>query len=193
MKHTVAVLVQNEFGVLARVAGLFSARGFNIDSLAVGETEDPKISRMTIVSSGNDRVLEQIMKQLAKLIDVIRVEDLKPEDMIERELVMVKVKANAATRSDVMQIVNSFRAKIVDVNTDSLTIEVTGGESKVDAMLELLQPFKLLEVVRTGTVALSRRSHLSLPQTIEVEPKQPESVGASAPKKTKSKTKAVSK
>lgn len=189
MKHTVAVLVQNEFGVLARVAGLFSARGFNIDSLAVGETDDPKISRMTIVSSGNDRVLEQIMKQLAKLIDVIRVEDLKPEDMIERELVMVKVRANAATRSDVMQIVNSFRAKIVDVNTDSLTIEVTGGESKVDAMLELLQPFKLLEVVRTGTVALSRRSHLSVPQTVSVEPKQPEPVGASGPKKTKSKAK----
>ena len=194
MKHTVAVLVQNEFGVLARVAGLFSARGFNIDSLAVGETDDPKISRMTIVSSGNDRVLEQIMKQLAKLIDVIRVEDLKPEDMIERELMLAKVKANASTRNDIMQIVNTFRAKIVDVSQDTLTIEVTGGESKVDAMLELLQPFKLLEVVRTGTIAMSRRSYMKVSETVTVEPKQPESVTqAAAPKKTKSKTKAVSK
>ncbi|MSR77847.1 MAG: acetolactate synthase small subunit [Candidatus Omnitrophica bacterium] len=195
MKHTVAVLVENSFGVLARVAGLFSARGFNIDSLAVGETHDPQISRMTIVAHGNDRVLEQIMKQLAKLIDVICVEDLKPEDMMERELVLVKVQANAATRNDIMQIVNTFRAKIVDVSQDTLTIEVTGGESKVDAMLELLQPFKLLEVVRTGTVAISRNSVLSVPAAEIVEPKRSAAAAtqAAAPKKTKSKTKEISK
>lgn len=163
MKHTISVLVENEFGVLARVAGLFSARGFNIDSLAVGETDDPEVSRMTIVSQGDDRVLEQIMKQLNKLIDVIKVVDLKKEDMIDRELVLVKVKADVATRGDVMQIVNSFRSKILDVNPKALTIEITGGESKIDAMLELLRPYGLLEVVRTGMVALARSSELTAP------------------------------
>lgn len=190
MKHTVAVLVENSFGVLARVAGLFSARGFNIDSLAVGETDDPKMSRMTIVSSGNDRVLEQIMKQLRKLIDVIRVEDLKENDMIERELVLVKVAATAKTRNEIMQIVNTFRAKVVDVNQDTLMIEVTGGESKVDAMLELLRPFKLLEVVRTGTVAMSRSVLFSYLDANVVTPKQVEAaapVKQAAPKKAKAK------
>lgn len=170
MKHTIAVLVENHFGVLARVAGLFSARGFNIDSLAVGETQDPTVSRMTIVSTGDDRILEQIIKQLNKLIDVIHVGDISKEDMIERELVLVKMHSEGETRNDIMQIVNTFRAKIVDVNPTSMTIEVTGGEGKVDAMLELLQPLGVAEVVRTGLIALSRRQVFSLPsKTVEVE------------------------
>jgi len=166
MKHTISVLVENHFGVLARVSGLFSARGFNIDSLAVGETEDPTVSRMTIVAHGDERVLAQVIKQLDKLIDVIKVVELGEGDIIERELVLVKVSATPDTRGDVMQIVNTFRAKIVDVNPEYLTVEVTGGESKVDAMLELLNPFKILEVVRTGSIAISRGHALKAPPKI---------------------------
>ncbi len=173
MKHTIAALVENHFGVLARVSGLFSARGFNIDSLTVGETEDPSVSRMTIVAHGDDRVLSQILKQLDKLIDVIRVIDLGKEEMIERELVLIKVGAEPETRGDVIQIVNTFRAKIVDVNPSFVTVEVTGSESKIDAMLELLQPFGLLEVVRTGSIAISRKTYLKAPSA-----KQPVKVKA---------------
>lgn len=160
MKHTIAVLVENHFGVLARVSGLFSARGFNIDSLTVGETEDPTISRMTIVVDGDDRVLEQIMKQLNKLIDVIKVVDLTDEETIDREIVLAKINASASTRADIIQIVNTFRAKIVDVNPKTMTIEVTGTESKLDAMLELLRPFGIRELVRTGLIAIARKREL---------------------------------
>lgn len=163
MQHTVAVLVENHFGVLARVAGLFSARGFNIDSLTVGETQDPEVSRMTVVANGDDRVVEQIMKQLNKLVDVIRVEDLSSREMIARELVLIKIGANTSNRNDIMHVVNTFRAKIVDVSPDSLTIEVTGSEGKIDAMLELLRPFDLKEVVRTGQIAMARRGELKAP------------------------------
>ena len=163
MKHTISVLVENHFGVLTHVAGLFSARGFNIDSLAVGETHDPSVSRMTIVVHGDDRIVEQIIKQLNKLIDVIKVEDLSGEELIDRELVLVKVNADAKGRNDIMQIVNTFRAKVVDVNPQSITIEVTGGESKIDAMIELLMPFGIRETVRTGLVALARRKELVMP------------------------------
>lgn len=163
MKHTISVLVENHFGVLTRVAGLFSARGFNIDSLAVGETHDPTISRMTIVVSGDDRIVEQIVKQLDKLIDVIKVEDVSGDDLIDRELLLVKVTADTAGRNDVMQIVNTFRAKILDVNTQTITIEVTGGESKIDAIIELLEPFGIVETARTGLIALSRRKELLAP------------------------------
>lgn len=151
-------MVENHFGVLARVSSLFSARGFNIDSLAVGETEDPSISRMTIVVSGDEKILEQIMKQLNKVVDVIKVNDLTEEETIDRELVLAKVNATSSTRPDVIQIVNTFRAKIVDVSPKSLTIEVTGTESKVDAMLELLRPFGIKEVVRTGLISMARGS-----------------------------------
>lgn len=163
MEHTISVLVENHFGVLTHVAGLFSARGFNIDSLAVGETHDPSVSRMTILVHGDDRIVEQIIKQLNKLIDVIKVEDLTGEDLIDRELVLVKLNADAQSRNDIMQIVNTFRAKVVDVNPQSITIEVTGGESKIDAMIELLTPFGIRETVRTGVVALSRRKELIAP------------------------------
>ncbi|MBI4399052.1 MAG: acetolactate synthase small subunit [Candidatus Omnitrophica bacterium] len=158
MRHVISVLVENHFGVLAHVSGLFSARGFNIDSLTVGETEDPSVSRMTIVAKGDDRVLDQIMKQLDRLVDVIRIIDLTKEEMIARELVLVKVNAPAKVRSDVIQVVNTFRAKIVDVNPKNLIIEITGTESKIDAILELLRPFGIREVVRTGLVAMSRQS-----------------------------------
>ena len=163
MKHTVAVLVENHFGVLTRVAGLFSARGFNIDSLAVGETHDPEVSRMTVIAHGDDRIVDQIMKQLRKLVDVIHVEDLTGNDIIERELVLIKIGANAANRNDIMHVVNTFRAKIVDVSPESMTIEVTGSEGKIDAMLELLRPFDLREVVRTGQIAMGRRGDLKVP------------------------------
>ena len=162
-KHTVAVLVENHFGVLGKVAGLFSARGFNIDSLTVGETQDPTVSRMTIVAKGDDRIIEQIIKQLNRLIDVIEVKDLGGEEIIDRELVLVKVTADKETRPDIMQIVTTFRAKVVDVNQSTVTIEVTGGESKIDAMLELFVPFGILEVVRTGLIAMSRESEFVVP------------------------------
>lgn len=162
MKHTISVLVENHFGVLAHVAGLFSARGFNIDSLAVGETDDPTVSRMTIVAHGDDRVIEQITKQLNKLIDVIKVQDLTKEEGISRALVLIKVSANASNRAEVLQIVNTFRAKVLDVSPRNLTIEVTGTEEKIDAMLELLRPFGIREVVRTGTIAIARKSELNL-------------------------------
>jgi acetolactate synthase I/III small subunit len=163
MKHTISVLVENHFGVLARVAGLFSARGFNIDSLAVGETQDPQVSRMTVIAQGDDRVVDQIMKQLGKLIDVVCVEDVTNKDVIERELVLIKIGANAVNRNDIMHVVNTFRAKIVDVSPESMTIEVTGSEGKIDAMLELLKPFNLREVVRTGQIAMARRHELKMP------------------------------
>jgi acetolactate synthase-1/3 small subunit len=162
MKHTISVLVENHFGVLAHVSGLFSSRGFNISSLAVGETEDPRFSRMTIVVAGDEKVLEQIMKQLNKLVDVIKVFDLTAHESIARELLLVKVKVTSATRMELMQIVQSFRAKIVDVGPSSMTVEVTGTEGKVDAMLELLRPYGISEVARTGTIALAGKAEFGM-------------------------------
>jgi len=130
MKHIISVEVENRFGILARISSLFSARGFNIDSLAVGETEDPTISRMTLVVPGNDRIIEQVIKQLRKLIDVIKVVDLTDEERIERELILVKVQAKGADRAEIMRIVDIFRARIVDVHPDSFIIEATGSEEK---------------------------------------------------------------
>ena len=158
MKHIISVLVENKSGVLSHVAGLFSSRGFNITSLAVGETQDPTVSRMTIVVDADERILEQIMKQLHKLIDTIKVQDLTKEDFIDRELVLVKVDAKAQNRSEIMQVANAFRARIVDVSPRSLTIEVTGAQGKIDAILELLREFGIKEIVRTGRIAMSRKS-----------------------------------
>ena len=169
MNHTIAVLVENQFGVLARVSGLFSARGFNIDSLTVGETQDPAVSRMTIVVNGDDRVLDQIMKQLDKLVNVIKVVDLTQEETIDRELLLVKVGASPANRADIIQIVNTFRAKIVDVNPHSVTIEVTGTESKLDAMLELLRPFNIEELVRTGLISVVRKKVIACAEAAPVK------------------------
>ncbi len=158
MKHTVAVLVENKPGVLTRVAGLFSRRGFNIESLAVGITENQDTSRMTIVVNGDDHVLEQVMKQLNKLIDVIRVSDISSDEAIHRELALIKVGVDSSTRAEVMQIVDVFRAKIVDVGTKSLVVEITGDESKINAMEHLLRQFGIKEMVRTGKIAMNRGS-----------------------------------
>ena len=159
MRHTIAVLVKDHPGVLARVASLFTRRGFNIESLAVGHSEKTGISRMTIIVEGDERVLEQITKQLNKLIDVIRVKDIFPQNSVERELALIKVNTNSLLiRSEVMQTVDIFRAKVVDVNSQIITIETTGTEDKVNALIELLRPFGLEEIVRTGKIALSRGS-----------------------------------
>ena len=158
MKHIISVLVENKAGVLSHVAGLFSSRGFNITSLAVGETQDPTVSRMTIVVDADERILEQIMKQLHKLIDTIKVQDLTKEDFIDRELVLIKVDAKSVNRSEIMQVANAFRARIVDVNPKSLTIEVTGVQEKISAILELLREFGIKEIVRTGRIAMTRKS-----------------------------------
>jgi len=156
LRRTISVTVENKFGVLARIATLFAARGFNIDSLAVGETEDPEVSRMTIVASGSEAVLEQVEKQLNKLIDVIKVVSFQKEPHIERDLALLKVKADKKTRSEIFQIVDIFRAKIVDVAADSLIIEMTGDEEKIQALETLLKPFGLKEMVRTGIIAMAR-------------------------------------
>ncbi len=156
MKHTLAVLVENKSGVLSRVASLFSRRGYNIDSLAVGVTEDPEISRITIVVHGDDHVLEQVTKQLNKLVDVIKVLDIGGEDTVERELVLIKVAADVNTRAEIIQIADIFRARIVDVAPKSLIVEVTGDESKVQAIEKLLRQFGIKEMVRTGKIALIR-------------------------------------
>ena len=169
MKHTISVLVENRFGVLARVAGLFSSRGYNIQSLSVGETEDPIVSRMTIVVDGDENILEQINKQLNKLIDVIKVLDLTQEDCIERELMLVRVMATAQTRSEIMELVNVFRAKIVDISHNTLTVEVAGSSSKVDALLDLVRPYGIKEMVRTGKTVLKRSPKTKTNQTNKEE------------------------
>jgi acetolactate synthase-1/3 small subunit len=157
MRHTISVLVENKFGVLTRVAGLFSGRGYNIDTLNVGPTNDPKTSRMTIVTHGDDATVEQICKQLNKLVDVIAVQDFRGGEYVDRELVLAKVKVDSKTRAEVMQITDIFRAKIIDVQPKSLTIEITGAESKVQKFLELMNTFGIVDLTRTGQVALPRK------------------------------------
>ncbi|MFH1860568.1 MAG: acetolactate synthase small subunit [bacterium] len=156
MRHTISVLVENRFGVLARVAGLFSGRGYNIDSLCVGETDDPTISRMTIVTNGDNRIIEQIEKQLNKLIDVIKVMDVTKEDHVERELVLIKVATDEGQRARILEIVEIFRGKIIDVSPKTITIEITGDEGKINGITEMLKPFGIKELVRTGKVAVVR-------------------------------------
>ncbi|MHC1575259.1 MAG: acetolactate synthase small subunit [Candidatus Methanogasteraceae archaeon] len=156
MKHTLAVLVENKPGVLARVSGLFSRRGFNIESLAVGTTEDSTISRMTIVVAGDDRVLAQVTSQLGKLIDVISISDLPPDESVDRGLALIKVAADTETRAEIMQIADIFRAKIIDVGAETLIIEVTGNQGKIMAITDMLGRFGIRELVRTGRIAMSR-------------------------------------
>jgi acetolactate synthase-1/3 small subunit len=155
-KHTISILVENKFGALNRIVGLFSARGYNIDSISVGTSEDDSIARVTVVSKGDDDVIEQIIKQLNKLVDVTKVVDLTYEGFVERELILIKVSANRNSRPELMQISEIFRSKIVDISPRSLTIEATGGEKKVDAMIRMLEPFGIKEIARTGRVALKR-------------------------------------
>jgi acetolactate synthase-1/3 small subunit len=156
MKHILSVLVENKPGVLARVSGLFSRRGFNIDSLAVGPTDDPNISRMTIAVDADDLRLEQITKQLYKLVNILKISDLDPRDSVERELVLIKVNASPNMRAEVVETANIFRANIIDVSKSTLTIEITGTADKIQALEDLLRPYGIKELVRTGKIALAR-------------------------------------
>lgn len=155
MKHILSVLVVNHPGVLAKVAGLFSRRGFNIDSLAVGVTNDPNVSRMTILTEGDDSTVEQIARQLGKLVDVIKVTDVS-ENSVTRELALIKLRTTSETRGEIIEIINIFRAKVVDISTDFLTAEITGDSEKVSALEDMLKGFGIEEMVRTGIIAISR-------------------------------------
>ncbi len=156
MLHTISVLVDNHFGVLARISGLFSARGYNIESLCVGITEDPTISRMTVVVQGDDNVLQQIVNQLNKMVEVIEVIDLTQESYVERELVLIKTEADAKRRTELLEITNIFRAKVVDMSSEAVIIEVTGSQDKIQAFVDMVRPFGIQEVARTGRIALAR-------------------------------------
>jgi acetolactate synthase I/III small subunit len=155
-RHTLSVLVENKPGVLVRISGLFSRRGFNIDSLAVGPTEHPEISRMTIVVNADDLPLEQVTKQLNKLINVLKIVELDPASSVQRELILVKVRADAETRSQVLETVQLFRAKVVDVASDAVIIEATGSHDKLEALIRVLEPFGIKELVQSGMVAVGR-------------------------------------
>jgi len=157
-RHVLSVLVENQSGVLSRVSGLFSRRGYNIDSLSVGVTEDPGVSRMTIVVRGDDYILEQIKKQLNKLIDVIKVIELDPKQSVFRELMLIKVNARENSRASIIEIVDIFRASVVDVSSETLTVELTGDEDKIEAFINLMKPYGIREIVRTGLTALERGS-----------------------------------
>ncbi|MGF1678417.1 MAG: acetolactate synthase small subunit [Candidatus Methylacidiphilales bacterium] len=156
MRHTLSVLVENKFGVLTRVTSLFSGRGFNIDSLNVGPTSDPKTSRMTIVVVGDDKILDQVVKQLNRLVEVIEIQDFQEGEFVDRELVMVKVQVDKNTRAEIMQMCDIFRAKIVDVQPHNVSIEITGDEGKVEKFLALMTNFGVTDLTRTGRVAMSR-------------------------------------
>ncbi|HSJ19173.1 MAG TPA: acetolactate synthase small subunit [Nocardioidaceae bacterium] len=169
-KHTLSVLVENKPGVLTRIAGLFSRRGFNIDSLAVGPTEHPEVSRMTIVVSVEESPLEQVTKQLNKLVEVIKIVELEGAGSVNRELLLVKVKADAETRGQVLETVQLFRAKVVDVATDAVTIEATGSADKLDALLRVLEPFGIRELVQSGMVAIGRGARSITDRTLRPVP-----------------------
>jgi acetolactate synthase-1/3 small subunit len=156
MRHIISVIVDNKPGELVRIAGLFSRRGFNIDSLAVGETENPVFSRITLVVTGDDQVIEQISKQLYKLIDTYKVIDLTPLNPIDREMLLIKISVNSATRSEVIEIANVFRAKVIDVGEKSLVTEITGDRDKIEGYITMLRRFGIMEIVRTGTVGIQR-------------------------------------
>ena len=156
MLHTISVLVDNHFGVLARISGLFSARGYNIESLCVGVTEDETISRMTVALHGDERVLLQIINQLEKLVEVIEVVDLTREKHVERELVLIKAAADASRRAELLEITNIFRAKVIDMSAEAVIIEVTGSEDKIAAFIDMVRPFGIAEIARTGKIALLR-------------------------------------
>jgi acetolactate synthase-1/3 small subunit len=158
VKHIISTLVQNEAGVLAHISGLFAGRGFNIDSLTVGETEDPKVSRMTIVSEGDEQILEQIVKQLRKVITVLKVQDFSGRDYVERDLMLIKVNAPSGRRGEIIELVTLFRGRVLDVSAAELVIELSGPEKKLEAFTALVRPFGIKELARTGVVALMRGS-----------------------------------
>ncbi len=171
--HTLSVLVENKPGVLARVASLFSRRGFNIESLAVGPTERPEVSRMTIVVNLDEQPLEHVTKQLNKLVEVLKIVELEGPGSVERELALVKVRAEAQTRSQVLEIVSLFRAKVVDVAADAVTIEVTGSRDKLEAMLKVLEPFGIRELVQSGLVAINRGGRSITDRSVRPAPPVP--------------------
>ena len=156
MRHIITAIVENKSGVLAHIAGLFSGRGYNIDSLAVGETENPNLSRMTIVTHGDDAIIDQIRKQLEKVIDILKVQDLTHEEHVERDLLLVKVNAPPGKRGEIIEVVDIFRGKIVDVGAQEMVVEIAGTEDKVEAMIDLLRPYGIKELVRSGSIALPR-------------------------------------
>lgn len=156
MRHVLSALVQNQPGVLAHVSGMLASRGFNIDSLAVGETEDPQLSRMTFVVHGDDAVLEQVRKQLEKIVTTVRVEDISSENFVERDLMLIKVDAAPDKRVQIALLVEMFRGRVVDISPDNMLIEISGQESKVEAFIELMRPYGILELARTGRIALVR-------------------------------------
>ncbi|MBO2518546.1 MULTISPECIES: acetolactate synthase small subunit [Limnochorda] len=168
MKRTLSILVENQSGVLARVAGLFSRRGFNIESLSVAPTEDPTLSRITLVTLVDEKELEQLTKQLHKLVDVVKISDITEDDHIERELALIKVAAQPSNRQEILQVVDIFRARVVDVSERSVVVEVTGDQAKVDAMEQLLRPYGIREMVRTGKVAMVRGARTA-PQVVREE------------------------
>lgn len=155
-KHTISILLENKFGALNRVAGMFSAKGYNLESITVGPTEDLSVSRMTIVTRGDDSIIEQIIKQLNKLIDTLKVVDLTYDSFMERELALIKIGTTPDNRSEIMQIVEIFQAKIIDISHKTVTVEATGSGQKVDAIIKMLKPFHIKEIARTGRVALKR-------------------------------------
>ena len=156
MRHVLSALVQNQPGVLAQVSGMLSSRGFNIDSLAVGETEDPLLSRMTFVVHGDDAELEQVRKQLNKIVTIVRVQDISSEDHVERDLMLMKIKANPSQRMEISLLVDMFRARVVDVSANDVMVEISGQERKIEAFIELMRPYGILELARTGRIALVR-------------------------------------
>ena len=156
MKHVISVLVENKVGVLSRITGLFSGRGFNIESLAVGETEDTNISRMTIVVSGDDSILEQVRKQLGKVVDTIKVTDYTGTDYVERNLILIKVSALPGKRNEIIELVDVFRGKIIDIGQKDMIVEISGPEDRLEAVINLLRPFGIKEVARTGRIAMNR-------------------------------------
>ena len=156
MRHVISALVQNEPGVLAQVAGMFAARGFNIDSLVVGRTEDPSLSRMTIVVVGDDRVLEQVRKQLGKVVPVVKVRDFEEVEYVERDLMMIRVHVSPVKRTEVIGLVNLFRGRVVDVARDSVLVELSGKEEKLEALIDLVRPYGIRELARTGVIAMPR-------------------------------------
>ena len=156
MRHIISALVQNVPGVLSHISGMLASRGYNIDSLAVGETEDKSLSRMTFVVVGDEKVLDQVCKQLAKIVTVVRVDNISGAEHVERDLMLIKVKADHAGRGAALELVEIFRAKVVDINADSLMIEIAGKESKIEAFIDVMRPYGILELVRTGRIAMLR-------------------------------------
>jgi len=171
MKHVISAMVMNQPGVLAHISGMLASRAFNIESLAVGETENPEFSRMTFVVAGDDKTVDQVRKQLEKIVTVVKVTDFRGQEIVERDLMLIKVGTISAPRADVLELVEIFRCKIVDVGPEHVMIEISGQESKLSSFIDLVRPFGILEMVRTGRIALSRSSSLSVDQALE--PPQP--------------------